>query len=125
MRSVQARPVTTRSSWWWFDIREVNFDRLLLAFWENHDPTQGMQQGNDVGTQYRSGIYYQNDEQRRAAEASREVYQRGLSDAGFGQISTEIQQVGDFYYAEESHQQYLAKNPGGYCGLGGTGVACG
>ena len=108
-----------------FDIREVNFDRLLLAFWENHDPTQGMQQGNDVGTQYRSGIYYQNDEQRRAAEASREVYQRGLSDAGFGQISTEIQQVGDFYYAEESHQQYLAKNPGGYCGLGGTGVACG
>lgn len=108
-----------------FDTREVNFDRLLLAFWENHDPTQGMQQGNDVGTQYRSGIYCQNDEQRRAAEASREVYQRGLSDAGFDQISTEIQQVGDFYYAEEYHQQYLAKNPGGYCGLGGTGVACG
>ena len=108
-----------------FDTREVNFDRLLLAFWENHDPTQGMQQGNDVGTQYRSGIYCQNDEQRRAAEASREVYQRGLSDAGFDQISTDIQQVGDFYYAEEYHQQYLAKNPGGYCGLGGTGVACG
>ena len=108
-----------------FDTRAVSFDRLLLAFWESHDPTQGMQQGNDVGTQYRSGIYYRNDEQRRAAEASREVYQRGLSAAGFGQISTEIQHLGDFYYAEEYHQQYLAKNPGGYCGLGGTGVACG
>ena len=108
-----------------FDPNLVSFDGLLLAFWENHDPTQGMQQGNDVGTQYRSGIYYQTAAQHHAAEASREVYQRGLSDAGFGQISTEIQPAGEFYYAEEYHQQYLAKNPGGYCGLGGTGVSCG
>ena len=103
----------------------MSFDRLLLAFWENHDPTQGMRQGNDVGTQYRSGIYCQTTAQQQAAEASREVYQRGLSAAGYGQISTEIQPAGQFYYAEDYHQQYLAKNPGGYCGLGGTGVSCG
>ena len=108
-----------------FDPSQVSFDRLLLTFWENHDPTQGMRQGNDVGTQYRSGIYYQTTAQQQAAEASREVYQRGLSAAGYGQISTEIQPAGRFYYAEEYHQQYLAKNPGGYCGLGGTGVSCG
>ena len=108
-----------------FDPRLLSFDRLLLAFWENHDPTQGMRQGNDVGTQYRSAIYYQTAAQQQAAEASREVYQRGLSAAGFDQISTEIQPAGEFYYAEEYHQQYLAKNPAGYCGLGGTGVSCG
>ena len=108
-----------------FDPSLVSFDQLLLTFWENHDPTQGMQQGNDVGTQYRSGVYYQTIAQQQTAEASREVYQRGLSDAGFGQISTEIHLAGEFYYAEEYHQQYLAKNPGGYCGLGGTGVSCG
>jgi peptide-methionine (S)-S-oxide reductase len=108
-----------------FDPTLVSFDRLLLTFWENHDPTQGMRQGNDVGTQYRSGIYYETAAQQQAAEASGEVYQRGLSDAGFGLISTEIQPAGEFYYAEDYHQQYLAKNPGGYCGLGGTGVSSG
>ena len=108
-----------------FDPSTMTFDRLLLAFWENHDPTQGMRQGNDVGTQYRSGIYYRTPEQQRAAEASLEVYQRGLLHAGYGQISTEIEPAGEFYYAEDYHQQYLAKNPKGYCGLGGTGVSCG
>jgi len=108
-----------------FDPATLSCDRLLLAFWEGHDPTQGMRQGNDLGTQYRSGIYYSNDIQRDAAEASRTVYQRALTAAGHGQISTEIEPAGPFYYAEEYHQQYLAKNPGGYCGLGGTGVSCG
>jgi peptide-methionine (S)-S-oxide reductase len=108
-----------------FDPANLSCDRLLLAFWEGHDPTQGMRQGNDLGTQYRSGIYYSNDTQRDAAEASRKVYQRALTAAGHGQISTEIKPAGPFYYAEEYHQQYLAKNPGGYCGLGGTGVSCG
>lgn len=108
-----------------FDQATLSCDRLLLAFWEGHDPTQGMRQGNDLGTQYRSGIYYSNDTQRDAAEASRKVYQRALAAAGHGQISTEITPAGAFYYAEEYHQQYLAKNPGGYCGLGGTGVSCG
>jgi len=108
-----------------FDPTLASFDRLLLTFWENHDPTQGMRQGNDVGTQYRSGIYYETAAQQQVAEASAEVYQRGLSHAGFGSISTEIQPAGEFYYAEDYHQQYLAKNPGGYCGLGGTGVSCG
>ena len=107
-----------------FDPSSASFDQLLLAFWENHDPTQGMRQGNDVGTQYRSGIYFQTAAQQQAAQASHERYQRELSDAGFGQISTEIQPAAEFYYAEEHHQQYLAKNPGGYCGLGGTGVSC-
>jgi peptide-methionine (S)-S-oxide reductase len=107
-----------------FDPANLSCDRLLLVFWEGHDPTQGMRQGNDLGTQYRSGIYYSNDTQRDAAEASRKVYQRALTAAGHGQISTEIKPAGAFYYAEEYHQQYLAKNPGGYCGLGGTGVSC-
>lgn len=102
----------------------VPFDRLLQLFWEGHDPTQGMRQGNDVGTQYRSGIYCTTDQQQQAAEASREAYQRALAEAGYDAVSTEIVPAPDFYYAEEYHQQYLAKNPGGYCGLGGTGVSC-
>ena len=108
-----------------FDPADVTFDRLLLAFWESHDPTQGMRQGNDLGTQYRSGIYYRTEAQREAANASRKVYQRALSAAGHGEISTEVKRAGVFYFAEEYHQQYLAKNPGGYCGLGGTDVSCG
>jgi peptide-methionine (S)-S-oxide reductase len=107
-----------------FDPKQVSYDDLLRVFWENHDPTQGMRQGNDVGTQYRSGIYCFDDAQRRAAEASRDGFQRKLSDAGYGPITTEILPAPEFYYAEEYHQQYLAKNPGGYCGLGGTGVTC-
>jgi peptide-methionine (S)-S-oxide reductase len=107
-----------------FDPRVVRYDDLLRVFWESHDPTQGMQQGNDVGTQYRSGIYYLDDDQRRAAEASRDAYQKRLTAAGHGPITTEIVPAPEFYYAEEYHQQYLAKNPGGYCGLGGTGVSC-
>jgi peptide-methionine (S)-S-oxide reductase len=107
-----------------FDPKKVSYDTLLKTFWESHDPTQGMRQGNDVGTQYRSGIYYFTDEQREAAERSRAAYQAQLRTAGFGTITTEIMPAGEFYYAEEYHQQYLAKNPGGYCGLGGTGVSC-
>jgi len=107
-----------------FDPAVVSYDDLLRVFWENHDPTQGMRQGNDVGTQYRSGIYYFDDAQRRAAEASRAAYQQRLSEAGYGSITTEILTAPEFYYAEDYHQQYLAKNPGGYCGLGGTGVSC-
>jgi peptide-methionine (S)-S-oxide reductase len=107
-----------------FDPQRVSYDSLLKVFWENHDPTQGMRQGNDVGTQYRSAIYYSDDEQRRAAEASRDAYQKVLRAAGYGPITTEIRPAPDFYYAEEYHQQYLAKNPGGYCGLGGTGLSC-
>jgi len=107
-----------------FDPKRVGYEGLLKVFWESHDPTQGMRQGNDVGTQYRSGIYVHSPEQRRQAEASREAYQRVLSKAGFGAITTEILDAPEFYYAEDYHQQYLAKNPGGYCGLGGTGVAC-
>lgn len=107
-----------------FDPQTVTYESLLKVFWENHDPTQGMQQGNDVGTQYRSGIYYYGDAQRRAAEASHEAYQRLLSEAGHGPITTEVLPAPEFFYAEEYHQQYLAKNPGGYCGLGGTGVSC-
>jgi peptide-methionine (S)-S-oxide reductase len=107
-----------------FDPRRVGYDDLLRVFWENHDPTQGMRQGNDVGTQYRSGIYYEDESQRRAAEASRERFQERLTAAGFGAITTEIRPAGEFFYAEDYHQQYLAKNPGGYCGLGGTGVTC-
>jgi peptide-methionine (S)-S-oxide reductase len=97
---------------------------MLRVFWENHDPTQGMRQGNDVGTQYRSAIYTYSPEQRKAAETSRDAYQKVLSDAGYGEITTEIADAPPFYYAEDYHQQYLAKNPGGYCGIGGTGVAC-
>jgi peptide-methionine (S)-S-oxide reductase len=107
-----------------FDPRKVSYSELVKVFWENHDPTQGMRQGNDVGTQYRSGIYYDNDEQREVAERSRDAYQRELSDAGYGTITTEIVPAPEFYYAEDYHQQYLSKNPGGYCGIGGTGVSC-
>ena len=107
-----------------FDPTLVSYGRLLRVFWESHDPTQGMRQGNDVGTQYRSGIYVASAEQRALAEASRDAYQRVLSKAGFGRITTEILDAPAFYYAEDYHQQYLAKNPGGYCGLGGTGLAC-
>ena len=107
-----------------FDPRKVTYDTLLKTFWENHDPTQGMRQGNDVGTQYRSGIYYFSEAQRAAAERSREVYGEQLRASGYGPITTEIVPAPPFYYAEDYHQQYLAKNPGGYCGLGGTGVSC-
>jgi len=107
-----------------FDPQVVTYDELLKRFWEHHDPTQGMRQGNDVGTQYRSGIYTFNDAQREAALRSREMYQDVLRNAGYGDITTEILPVGAFYYAEDYHQQYLAKNPAGYCGLGGTGVSC-
>ena len=107
-----------------FDPRRVSYDVLLRTFWENHDPTQGMRQGNDVGTQYRSGIYYFSEPQREAAERSRDVYAGRLRAAGHGRITTEILPAPEFYYAEEYHQQYLAKNPDGYCGIGGTGVSC-
>ena len=107
-----------------FDPKVISYGDLLKVFWENHDPTQGMRQGNDVGTQYRSGIYYESAEQQRAAEASRDAFQKQLSAAGYGAITTEILPEPAFYYAEDYHQQYLAKNPDGYCGLGGTGVSC-
>jgi peptide-methionine (S)-S-oxide reductase len=107
-----------------FDPKKVSFEQLLRVFWESHDPTQGMRQGNDVGTQYRSGIYYTSDAQKRAAEASRDAYQQALKAKGYGDITTEILPAPAFYYAEDYHQQYLEKNPGGYCGLGGTGVSC-
>jgi peptide-methionine (S)-S-oxide reductase len=107
-----------------FDPTVIRYEDLLKVFWENHDPTQGMRQGNDVGTQYRSGIYFYEDDQRRAAEASRDAYQRELSASGHGRITTELLPAPEFYYAEDYHQQYLAKNPNGYCGLGGTGVSC-
>jgi peptide-methionine (S)-S-oxide reductase len=107
-----------------FDPKVVSYDDLLRVFWEAHDPTQGMRQGNDTGTQYRSAIYTHGDEQRRTAEASRQAYQRALTAAGHGEITTEIAPAREFYYAEDYHQQYLAKNPQGYCGLGGTGVSC-
>ncbi len=107
-----------------FDPRVVTYEQLLQVFWEGHDPTQGMRQGADIGTQYRSGIYVANAAQAAAAEASREAYQGALAAAGHGRITTEIAEAGPFFYAEDYHQQYLAKNPGGYCGLGGTGVSC-
>jgi peptide-methionine (S)-S-oxide reductase len=107
-----------------FDPKQTSRDEILRLFWENHDPTEGMRQGNDLGTQYRSAIYAADESQRAAAEASRDAYQRVLSEAGHGEITTEIAEAGPFYYAEDYHQQYLAKNPNGYCGLGGTGVAC-
>ena len=107
-----------------FDPKVVSYEQLLKTFWESHDPTQGMRQGNDVGTQYRSGIYYVDDAQKRAAETSRDLYQKQLSASGYGTITTEILPAPEFYYAEDYHQQYLAKNPDGYCGLGGTGVSC-
>jgi peptide-methionine (S)-S-oxide reductase len=107
-----------------FDPKVTSYEELLRLFWESHDPTQGMRQGNDVGTQYRSAILWTSDEQRAAAEASCDMYQRVLADAGYGAITTELAEAGPFYYAEDYHQQYLAKNPNGYCGLGGTGVTC-
>ena len=107
-----------------FDPQVTSYDEMLKIFWENHDPTQGMRQGNDVGTQYRSTIYASSPEHLRAAEASRAAFQDRLTDAGYGRITTEIMEAPPFYYAEDYHQQYLAKNPGGYCGLGGTGVTC-
>ena len=107
-----------------FDPAQVSFDAVLKAFWEGHDPTQGMRQGNDLGTQYRSAIYVYSDEQRARAEASRDAYQRVLNEAGYGPITTEIREAPPFYYAEDYHQQYLHKNPHGYCGHGGTGVTC-
>ena len=107
-----------------FDPAIVSYEELLRVFWESHDPTQGMRQGNDIGTQYRSVIYTNDDEQQHAAAASLEAYQAELAAAGYGPITTEIEPLDIFYYAEDYHQQYLAKNPGGYCGLGGTGVTC-
>ena len=107
-----------------YDPKRISYEELLKAFWESHDPTQGMRQGNDRGTQYRSAIYTYGDEQLRSAKASKEAFQGALSAKGFGPITTEIRAAPEFYYAEDYHQQYLAKNPNGYCGLGGTGVAC-
>ena len=107
-----------------FDPAKTSYEAMLKLFWENHDPTQGMRQGNDVGTQYRSAIYWTSDAQREAAERSRDMFAAELRDAGYGAISTELAPAGPFYYAEGYHQQYLAKNPNGYCGLGGTGVSC-
>jgi peptide-methionine (S)-S-oxide reductase len=107
-----------------FDPKVISYEGLLKVFWEGHDPTQGMRQGNDVGTQYRSGIYWFDDEQRAAATATAADYGARLKAAGFGPVTTELAAAGTFYYAEDYHQQYLAKNPGGYCGLGGTGVRC-
>ncbi|MBD2568241.1 peptide-methionine (S)-S-oxide reductase MsrA [Anabaena lutea] len=107
-----------------FDPKVISYTQLLKVFWESHNPTQGMRQGNDSGTQYRSGIYVYSKTQKQLAEASRNAYQKALNGAGYGQITTEILDAPEFYYAEDYHQQYLAKNPGGYCGLGGTNVAC-
>ena len=107
-----------------FDPAKITYDELLRVFWENHNPTQGMRQGNDVGTQYRSGIYVTSDAQRQAAETSKAAYQKVLSANGYGPITTEIIEAGPFYFAEDYHQQYLARNPHGYCGLGGTGLSC-
>ena len=107
-----------------FDPKKVTYEELLRVFWESHDPTQGMRQGNDAGTQYRSAIYAHGEDQQQKAEASREAYQKALDAAGHGAITTEIREAPEFYYAEDYHQQYLGKNPQGYCGLGGTGVAC-
>jgi peptide-methionine (S)-S-oxide reductase len=107
-----------------FNVEQASFEDVLKLFWEGHDPTQGMRQGNDAGTQYRSALYWHGEPQRAAAEASRETYQARLKEQGYGEITTEVAQAGPFYYAEDYHQQYLAKNPNGYCGLGGTGVSC-
>jgi peptide-methionine (S)-S-oxide reductase len=107
-----------------FDPTKVSYEELLKVFWEGHDPTQGMRQGNDAGTQYRSAIYTYGDKQAAAALASRDAFQQALKQKGYGNITTEIREAPTFYYAEDYHQQYLAKNPGGYCGLGGTGVSC-
>ena len=108
-----------------YDANKISYEELLKAFWESHDPTQGMRQGNDVGTQYRSAIYTYSDAQRKAAERSRDDYQKALGAHGFGGVTTEIREAPEFFYAEDYHQQYLHKNPNGYCGIGGTGVKCG
>lgn len=107
-----------------FDPKKISYETLLKTFWESHNPTQGMRQGNDVGTQYRSAIYTYSDAQKKAAEESKTLYQKALAARGLGAITTEISPAGEFYFAEDYHQQYLAKNPAGYCGLGGTGVSC-
>ena len=107
-----------------YDPKKVSYEQLLKTFWESHNPTQGMRQGNDSGTQYRSGIYAYSQEQKKIAEASKDSYQQALKEAGYGDITTEILDAPEFYYAEDYHQQYLAKNPNGYCGLGGTNVSC-
>ena len=107
-----------------FEPRSISYEELLRLFWENHDPTQGMRQGNDVGTQYRSALYWESEAQRTSALQSRESYAKVLAQAGYGAITTELGEMPEFYYAEDYHQQYLAKNPGGYCGIGGTGVQC-
>ena len=107
-----------------FDTSVTSLEKMLQVFWENHDPTQGMRQGNDIGTQYRSGIYYIDETQRTAAETSRDAYQKELQRAGYTEITTEIAPLGNFFYGEPYHQQYLGKNPNGYCGIGGTGVSC-
>lgn len=107
-----------------FDPTMVTYEQLLRVFWESHDPTQGMRQGNDIGTQYRSAVYFGDETQREAAESTRDAYQERLSAAGYGTITTEIAPLGDYFYAEPYHQQYLGKNPNGYCGIGGTGVTC-
>jgi peptide-methionine (S)-S-oxide reductase len=107
-----------------FDPNVTSIDEMLRVFWENHDPTQGMRQGNDVGTQYRSSVYTFDDAQAAAVESSRAMFQEQLAAAGYGDITTEVASAGTFYYAEDYHQQYLAKNPAGYCGMGGTGVSC-
>jgi len=107
-----------------FKVAEASYEEMLKLFWEGHDPTQGMRQGNDVGSQYRSAILWRDEAQRAAAEASRAMYQEKLKQEGYGEITTELAEAGPFYYAEDYHQQYLAKNPNGYCGLGGTGVSC-
>ena len=108
-----------------YDPKKVTFDDLLITFWEQHDPTQGMQQGNDIGTQYRSGVYCLNEDQKSLALKTKERYQNLLNDSGYGPITTEIVEADDFYYAEHYHQQYLAKNPDGYCGVDGTGIKLG
>ena len=107
-----------------YDPKAISYAELLKVFWEGHDPTQGMRQGNDIGTQYRSGIYTANDAQTQAAEASKLAFQKALADKGYGKVTSEIEPDGPFYFAEDYHQQYLAKNPHGYCGVGGTGVSC-
>jgi peptide-methionine (S)-S-oxide reductase len=107
-----------------FDPKKISYEEFLRTFWENHNPTQGMRQGNDIGTQYRSGIYVFDQAQRKAAEASKAMYEKALADKRYGAITTEIVDAPEFYFAEDYHQQYLAKNPAGYCGLGGTGVSC-
>ena len=123
-KCARAAPVIPKWCWWCSIPKKISYDQLLKTFWESHNPTQGMRQGNDVGTQYRSAIYTFSDAQRKAVDASKAAYQKALAAKGLGAITTEIAPAGEFYFAEDYHQQYLAKNPAGYCGLGGTGVSC-